>query len=159
MTETAESDWLERAQAVTLYEQHAQPERADAAKRAPENLASVLSAIEQGMSFAAAAEQAGISRGTLTAWRKADETFDALCREAAARAYGEREVRIASDKNWKAQVSWLSARKHMFADPDWTAQERQAPSGITVNITLRQDSEPGEIDVTPATPVLEHDQD
>lgn len=166
MTEVADNPWLERVTAETaiLEMQAAGDKRAIAINgaaypRTPERLADILQGLAQGASFNAVAKAAGTSAAALTRWRKADEGFDKLCNEAIANAYAIREMNIASDKDWKAQLAWLRARKHVLADPDWQAEQTQGHSGITVNITLRQDDAPSLVDVTPKPEVLGHDKD
>lgn len=155
----AEETWLERAQSVTIAETNGQPGRADATLRQPETIARILSLLQQGASYKAAAQANGLSYATFKRWRETDDTLNQLCKEAIAMAYADCEVGIKTDSNWKSKVSWLAARKHVFADPDWTSQQNQGSSGITVNITLRQDDTPSLVDVTPKPPVLEQDKE
>ena len=158
MSDTALTDdtWLQRAQNVTVPS--GQPNRADMAKRNPTKIAAILQLLSEGVSYNAAAEANGVTYRTFKAWREQSPELDNLAKEAVATAYAQREANIATDKTWKAQVAWLAARKHMFADPDWTSQQNQGSSGITVNITLRQDDTPSLVDVTPTPPVLGQDK-
>ena len=91
--------------------------------------------------------------------------FDKWFKAVNLPAEHEREIREAlddlsklDDKDWKAKVSWLRARSRSMEQSDWQAEERSS-SGITVNITLRQDDTPSLVDVTPTPPVIEQDSE
>ena len=152
----AEETWLQRLETSGALKSLESPH---SDRRQPEILANILEDMERGASISAAATARGISPATASRWRKECKAFNSLCKQAAATRFAQCEVDIASNKDWKAKMSWLRARSKDMAESDWQAEQSQGHSGITVNITVRQDDTPSLVDVTPATPVLGADKD
>lgn len=104
--------------------------------RSPENAASILYAISQGMPQGIAAGSVGIAPETLRDWKKADPTFDRLVwqarQEHLGRQYGN--IAKASDRgDWKAAQAILQAAPE--TKKDWSTGS--SSGGVQVNISIR----------------------
>ena len=117
--------------------------------RTPENQAAILYSLEQGMSMTQASEANGIKYDLFLAWRKDDPTFDRLVWQARHQLLGGMQseiVKSARRGDWKAAESVLKASPE--TRKDWSSNNAGA-GGITVNISIRGESQPPVIDVTP----------
>ena len=117
--------------------------------RTPENQAKILHELSRGVPLSIAAGIIGMGYDAFLAWRKADSTFDRLVYQARQEHLGKQYGNIAkaSDRgDWKAAQAILSSAPE--TKKDWSTTNAGA-GGITVNISIKGESEPPVIDITP----------
>jgi hypothetical protein len=98
--------------------------------------ARILEAIAHGVTYALAAEYAGISEKTLTRWRKANVDFDQQLREAEGNALMSWLTLIdrAALEDWRA-AAWIVERRYP-AHYGKTVQEQQHTGNVVSRVVI-----------------------
>ena len=102
-------------------------------KDSPERRALILQCLEEGMVQSAAAAYAGIDRGTLAEWRKADPVFEAQCREASAQWQRAAVAKIREAPDWRAS-GWMLEHSPDTRE-DWGGKQG-GTGGATINVIV-----------------------
>lgn len=107
-------------------------------KDTPARRAAVLKCLREGGTYTMAAAAAGVSRQTLTAWRK-HEPFQLACDQAAAEFTGEqvRRVRQAGKEDWKAASFLLT--HHPESRRDFAPAAGTGGPGIHISLNIPRD--------------------
>lgn len=152
--------WYDGASIVEKFK----PPTTPSSKATPDTKRLILEYLQDGLSQKRAAALAGVAEHSVINWRKADEAFDAACRQAA-QVFAKRHIgniaRAGDIGDWRASAYLLERHPETKQDFGGTNTARLGAGGIQVilNVPLPTATDPdgtpmieGEArDVTPST--------
>jgi transposase len=109
-------------------------------KYTPENVKTIVNAIEQGVPYRHAAAMVGVDEDTLLNWRKRHSDFAESIKAAEGRAVAGRLARIrqAEPDHWQAAAWWLERKYPQEFGKTVQEQQHTGKDGEPLEILFRR---------------------